>query len=241
MFDRKEHIEMMRTTMTNWTDEQFEQNADFMEEKYSHLKHGENVIHVHYCGQILTKDDLNEIENQLLKVNYELSSFDDSGIPKNSFDALISQVVLMLNDPIVQQTLTLGLTTNFLWDTIKSIIKFTWRKIKDKTYITIDSKKTVIEKKASFSVQFRLDNNNTFEFKTENLNEQEIDSCLDKILGFLKTVQKSDEPKVPQIAIYNDIESSWEIIEITQEILRQPPRNIVRKMTIEEYIKIYGR
>ena len=210
-----------------------------MEEKKSHIKNVDNIIHIRYLGQILSKDDLKEIENNLEKINYELKGFDYSRVPQNSLDSIISQVVLMFNKPTTQ-TIVLGLTTNLIWDVIKKVVKYTFLKIKDKSFITIDSGRNVKEKKASFSIIFQIDNNNTFEFKTDNLNEENIEHCLDKILEFLKTTQKPEKPKVPQISVYNSTSEKWEIIEITPEYLQQLPSKIIKELTLDEFIRLHG-
>lgn len=236
-FDRKGHIEMMKAVMKNdWSDEQYQQNTDFMEEKYSHLKDGTNVMHLAYLGQLVSKEDLEEIKRALASVEYELSSFDSSGIMTASWEAFISQVVLMLNDNTVQQ-LAFGFATNALWDSIKQIASLLWLKTFNKSHIKIEAGQNVIESKSSFSIKLQTKEGEIFEFKTENILPKNFDKSLDKILDFLRNRKAEPTEKKPQIVVYNNVTGAWETLEITLELLKMPNSNILRTVPLEEYIK----
>jgi len=219
----------------HWTDEQYELNADFMEEKYSHLKVGDNVIHIHHITQLLSQEDLIEIKNELTHLNYQLSSWDDNGIAKASLDSLLSDICLSLNNPTVKVIL-IGLGTNALWDCIKKISYAIWINIGKKTSVKIDSNSIVTEAKPSFSLSFNIEDRAQIDFKTDNLTEENFNDSFNKIPECIVNNEHTSSSK-HNIAIYNLDNKKWEFVDVTPDFLKKASSNLIRTLPLDEYLK----
>ena len=115
MFDRKNHIEMLKSAMPNWSVEKIEAETDIEERRYSKVKQGDRILHINHGGPILSAQDFESIEKILKPINYELSRYDTSGrIMASVMDDMITGVTLYLNQVTVREAILLGLGTNAL-------------------------------------------------------------------------------------------------------------------------------
>lgn len=220
MFNRISFKEEYRKIMTHWTEEQLDEYADFMEKKYSTIKHGDNVVHLDYFGGLLNDNDISEIENILSKNNLELSRFDKSGIPYASVDDFILQVALFLSDRTTQDVI-IGLTSSALWDTIKATTFYMWRAVRNRTQ-TIVTARTSRQRKINCGIKLSLDKNTKFEFKIDGeLSEETALKSLDKILDFMKTVKPHQTIKHADFVIFNTENDIWEIVDVNAEIRKR--------------------
>ena len=239
MFNRENHIAMMRRQAPLWSEEEIQKDADFMEEKHSHIKYGNNVVHLNYSKQLIPEETFKEIENRLKRIQYELSSYESSGILNSSFDAFQSQVVLALSSMTVEMIIQ-GVATNAIWDGIKTTANFIWSKVNDATYTTWESGGTITEKRASFSLKMQLDENTTLDFNMNDIEEGEAERCLDKVLEFAKQAKRNATPRSDEIILYNKETNEWEKVIFTPELLRKPSDRIIRKLSLEDYKKEKG-
>lgn len=219
MQTKEELVKQYRTIFLDWTDEEVENYASFMYEKYSTIKNGVNVIHLDYYGGLITITEIADIENSLKEFNLELSRFDKNGVPYASFEDFNLQVAIFLSAPIVQNIL-LGLGVNALWDTIKKTAFFVWTKLKQRHW----NRPVEQGRKANlnFGLKVKLDKNTGFDFKLDgDLSEELVLEALDKTLDLLKSADKKDSPKKPDFYIFDKQTRKWTKIDIMNEIRKK--------------------
>lgn len=220
MFDRQSFKDEHRKIMTSWTEQQLDEYADFMEKKYSTIKHGENVVHLDYFGGLIDDNDIANIEDILSKSNLELSRFDKNGIPYASVEDFMLQVALFLSDKTCQDVL-LGLGTSALWDTIKASTFYIWRTVRSRT-INKFSGQTSKPRKINCGIKMSLDKNTKFEFKIDGeLSDDVALQSLDKILDFLKTVKPNQTIKRADFVVYDKEKDEWTIVDVNAEIRKR--------------------
>lgn len=213
MFDRKEFRESWRKMMTGWTEKELDEYTDFMEQKYSTIKHGENVVHLEYYGGLIDNTDINTIENLLSKSNLELSRFDKNGVPYAALEDFMLQVSLFVNDSTTREIL-LGLGTNALWDTIKTVTLLVWQKVRNQTSLPINK-----HKKINCGISMTIDKNTKFDFKiSSEFSDETTLEALDKALEFLKTVTPNETRKRQDFVVYDKYKNKWEVIDTDAEI-----------------------
>lgn len=234
MFDRKTHIETLKSIMKDWPLEKIESHADMMEKKHSKVKSGDNVVHLNHLSHIIDESDLEIIQQKLSTANYELSSYDTSGDVMASAEQFIKDIVIYLNQVTVKEAILLGLGTNAIWDAIKGSISFIYGKIKNKTFIRMSSA-TVTETRPTFIVTVMLNEDKTLEFSIDDVAEENIESAVDQINEKVIEFEKVDS-NIPMVALYNAETKSWEYKSYTSEMLKKPSR-VVRTLSTADYIK----
>lgn len=238
MFDRKAHIEALKSLMKDsWSNEKIEEHADWMEGKLSKIKKGDNVIHLTHMTRIINESDLILLNEKLSTVEYELSSYDTSGDIMASAEDFIKDIILYLNQITVKEAILLGLGTNAIWDVIKSTIAFIYKKVKSSTTVTMSSE-TVTERRPSFVVTVNLTKEKSLEFRIDDIPENSIAEAVDGIKGATNEYNNL-ESNIPMIALYNPETKSWDCTGYTSEMLKKPS-NPIRKLSLEDYIKEIG-
>jgi hypothetical protein len=218
---KEEYREFLKMGLGNMPEDRFEEHLNFMYKKFETVKTGEKVIHLDYIGGTINEEELNEIQRNLSEINYELSYYDKSGIPKASAEDFALQISIILNDPTTKAVLW-GVATNMIWDTIKKNAYLLWSSLRSKTYKTITSNGITNERNINFGVKIALDKNTKFDFKLEgNLSEEETLESLDKILDFLREVKVNEQNKSAEFMIFESEDRNWKRVDIQSEMIKK--------------------
>lgn len=189
-----------------------------MYKKYDTTKNVERVIHLDYIGGTISEEDLSEIQKILSHIDYELSYYDKSGIPKASLEDFALQISIILNDPTIKSVLW-GVATNMIWDSIKTSLTILRNSLKDKMYTKITSNGIEIKRNINFGVKIALDKNTKFDFNLKgDLTEEETSESLDKILDFLREVKLNEHNKRTEFMEYESNKKNWKAIDVLSEI-----------------------
>lgn len=233
MFDKKSHIETLKIAFPNWPIEKIESEADKEQQRHSKVKSGDNVLHINHCGNVLSNDDFESIESSLGGVGYELSRYDTSGQLMASAEEIITGITLYLSQVTVKEAILLGMGTNAVWDAIKIVIVKIYQKVRDKTVHTITSK-TATERNVTFDIVINYDKDFQLKFVIENIPENKMEVAIDHI-KVLKKKPGWVESRIPQVAIYNPEDNSWDIVNYNSGMLKSRSRAI-RTLPLEDYI-----
>jgi hypothetical protein len=233
MFDRKAHIEALKLVMKDWPIEKIEEHTDAYQKKCESVKVGDNVIHINYSPSILDPEDLAKLKEDFKLVNKELSSYNTGGDIMASVPDIVSDVIVYLGNPTVQEVIVLSLGTNALWDALKYSIALVFRRSRERTVHIITSQ-TATEKEATFSVKVTVDKETTVEFRFDGISIEDSNKAIQQMRDqFSKT--KEGEKKDEQVALYDPVSKNWSIIPYTSELLMRKPA-IIKQQSLEEYI-----
>lgn len=224
--------------MKNYLDEFMNSDAYKAQDKLINdrnktVKRGPNVLHLEYLGEF-SEDELQEINENLSKVNLELSSFNKSGVFYNSLDKYNLVTYFVIHQALVVEILK-SIGTSALWDSIKWSLMFGWDKLKGKTYHKgVGSK--IKEEKVKFGLSVKLDKNTGFNFELDgNLDKEIIESSLDKVFNFLKEQKVNDNYKIPDYVYYSEKEEKWIKIDVMEEITKKTKNN--KNEALEKILK----
>ncbi len=213
MYDKESIKITMRKVFETWTEEELENYATMMANKYSTIKRGDNVVHLEYFSGIIDNNDIQEIENILSSVNLELSRFDKNGVPSASMEEFALQLSLCLKDPLVQMLLQ-GLATNALWDTLKTTAIFIWKRVKNRRqYISGNSK-------LNFGLRIRTSEDVEVDLKLDTESSEPIvRQALDKVVDLIKKPEVK-EPSFNNFYIFDEETRDWKAVNLREEILK---------------------
>lgn len=216
MYDKQSFLDEYRKIFTNWSEAELNDYADEMVKKYSTIKKGANVVHLDYYGGLIDDNDIEIIETKLSIVNIELSRFDKNGVTYASLEQFMLQMALFIGDKTTQDVLS-GISTNALWDAIKSVGFLVWQKVKKRTANSnTENKKTI-----NYGIKMTLDPNTKFEFKIDgDFSDETALKSIDKILDFLKTATPNQKSKRPDFVIFNKEKKVWEVVDVNAEIMK---------------------
>ena len=199
------------------TEEEIENYAGMMSEKYSTIKVGDNVIHLDYYDGLVNEDEIKEIEGKIAQEGLELSRFDKNGVIYASIEDFTLQIALFISTPIVQNIL-LGVGTNALWDSIKHTSHFIWKRVKMRLW---DLPAAVRKRKINFGLRVRLDKNRRLEFKLDGEADEQITLlALDKMIELLKSESKNNTKSGGQFFVFDASRNSWQEINVHEEIYK---------------------
>ncbi len=216
-FDRDNFIKNLKQFAPGLSDEQISRQADMHETKQSFLKQGDNVVHLDYLGHVFENEDIKHIESELIRHNIELSRYDHDGIAQMNIEDFTLQIAICLNEPIVQNLLV-GMSSSALWDSIKNISLYTWKKVRSQTFTkySTSSKET---RKINVGVRCKYSKDIDFNFKLKgDLSEETTIESLDKILTFLKETAQTNRPEKIDILEFNQNSGDWSHIDVLKEI-----------------------
>ncbi|MBE0660872.1 MAG: hypothetical protein IH597_00245 [Bacteroidales bacterium] len=198
-----------------------------LKERRKTIKTGKAVLHLEYIGEF-TETDLNEINDNLKKVNLQLSSFNKSGVFYNALDEFSLDSFFVLSQPLISEIIKI-IGTSALWDSIKWSLLYGWRKLKGKKYFK-SSTGTIEEKEIKFGLNVKLDKNTEFNFKLEgDIDESTIETSLDKILDFLKEQKPNKSYKTPDYAYFSKEKDMWIKVDVMEEITKRIKKNEKKK------------
>ena len=168
-----------------------------LDEKTKTIIHGDDVIHLTYLRPLIDEKSLLELKNELEKVKIRLSSWDDYGVIKASFEDFSLQIYLLIGNPITLEMLkTIGL--NSVWETIK----YSTLKLHSKIFSTPSEQSEKIPKQINFGFEMKVNKEVSFEFKLDgDLSDDIILNTMDKALDFIR---EHDEQSIPvhQLPVY---------------------------------------
>jgi len=209
MYDKESIKKTMRDVFE--TEEELDDYATKMADKYSTIKKGDNVVHLEYFDGIIDNHDIQEIENTLSSVNLELSRFDKNGVMYASMEEFTLQLSLCLKDPVVQILLQ-GLATNALWDALKTTAVFIWKRVKGRKQNLYGNPKLNFGLRIRTSEEVEVD----LKLDTES-SEPVIHEALDKVLDLLKKPEVK-EPSFNNFYIFDEETKDWKAVNIQEEI-----------------------
>ncbi len=215
----EELIKEHREHFPDWNDEDIEKYATMMANKYSTIKKGENIIHLDYFEGLITLEDIQEIETSLKKHNLELSRFDKNGVPYASLQDFTLHLCLILKESVVQSIL-LGIGTNALWDTIKNISFFIWKKIQLRHWNKINEPKN--SKKLNFGLSIQLGKNKGLDLKLDgNMDEENFWNAIDKVLGLLESNQLNESSYDKSFYTFDKKNKKWIEVDKKAALLKE--------------------
>lgn len=188
-------------------------------EKGKTLLWGDDIVHLTYLAPIIDKETLEILKTELKNVNLRLSSWDDFGVIKATFEDYSLQVYLAISNPVTLEILkTIGL--NIIWETIKT----STLKIHKKIFRPKDDQISNISSNINFGIKLKVDDKVTFEFKLDgNLNDALVLESMDKALDFIKeNYGKSTLANQHQIfSVLDRKNKKWNKIDIMKEVKRK--------------------
>lgn len=219
MYNVEDFKKEYRRIFPDWEEERIEEYARFMSDKYSTVKHGDNIIHLEYFEGLLVKEDIDRISSNISKVGLELSRFDKSGVPYASIDEFMLHISLVLNYPIVGN-LILGVGGGAMWDAIKASSILIWRKIKDR-YWDRQRKGRNEKKTLNFGLHVSIDENTQIDLKLGgDLSEEFALEALDKAIDLIKSTKRNENPQMAKFCQTNT-NGDWYEVDIYDELRKQ--------------------
>lgn len=219
METREEYIRLYKTVLTNATNEEVEKIVDSILKKGANVKHGDNVIHLQYYGGFITDQDINEIKQIISNADLELSRYDMNGVATASVRDFTLEVFFVIHNPLIQDIL-LGLSTNALWDAIKTSTLIVWNKLKQNHWSSPHLKEA--RDGLNFGIKIDLGDATTIDFKLEgDVSQETIDASFDKIISLVDRVQRNNIKERHIFCTYNEETKSWNAFDPMEQILKK--------------------
>jgi hypothetical protein len=218
MNSKEDLIQLYKGLLSNLTYEEIEDFADRMWIKQSTVKHGKNVIHLQYYGEIIADNDIYELDQLLALSGLELSHYDMNGVPTASLRDFTLEVFLVINNPVIQDVLV-GLLSSVLWDSIKASTLLVWNRMKNNHW----SSPRIKEKSEGlqFGVKVQLDNSTTVDFKLEgDVSQELIEASLEKMLSVVNAIQKNNIKERQIFCTYNEQTQSWDAVDSMEQLIK---------------------
>ncbi len=186
---------------------------ELLEEKQKTLKYGDNVVHINYYDGVITSDDLTLCSSLLKNADIELSSYDENGVLYNSLEDYTNLMSVVLNDELTK-SIIFGVLGNFVWDTIKTITKNVFNKVKENNKST--------KREITFGIHLSLNKNTGFKFRLNSkMSSETIDKSLDHAKEFVKTQQPNEEYQLPIFLYYDNKNNVWIPVNILEDIRKK--------------------
>ncbi|MEK4512124.1 hypothetical protein EJP82_12050 [Paenibacillus anaericanus] len=191
------------------------------------VKEKEYRMVLSYISGSLNENDIFHIEEKLKENGIEFKSIDKSGKFTASLDEF-SNVYSFLITSTLSSALLTGALTNAVWDSIKYISLFTFKKFKGKKYNKISDGR-IEEKKVTYGIEIKA-NNDHYNFKFTGLTSDEVLlEALDKILPHIKSKPNESSkiytPGLPNYIVSYDEKLKIWIAKETNEIIKEKIEN----------------
>lgn len=191
------------------------------EQRSKTIKKGANVVHLEYIGELDIKD-LAELQDELAKVNLELSSYNKSGFFTASLQDFTLTSFLVLSQPILQEILK-NSVNSATWDVIKYCLLKIWSKVKGTTYSNGREKKEL-----KFGVKLQM-GSSSLQFNLEgDCDKETVVLAIDKILDFAREQQVQRDQIIADYCQFSKDTKKWRRIDVMAEI-----RNIAERQAEE--------
>lgn len=155
-------------------------------------------------GNTIPLQDINDFENTLKEHNINFSKHDIEGKIQASDGEFFTLITLVVHSQVLTSILT-GMSPAITWDAIKYFSKKSWESIKGKTYNKY-SNGSIEEKQITFSIEAKI-HNNSYIFNFKDVDPENTDVALDKILDFFK--EQNTESWKTYIAQYEESSEKW--------------------------------
>ncbi|WP_430412707.1 hypothetical protein [Kordia sp.] len=188
-------------------------------DKNETIKRGDNVLHLEFLGE-LSEEELKEIETKITDANLELSYYNKSGIPYASLEEYSLVTFFIINQALLLEILK-NAGMNATWDVIKWSLKYGWNKLRGKKFNKYQGGK-LTEKETKFGFTAQLDKNTSINLELSgHLDNEQIETVLDKVLGFIEKRERNQSYKTPNYAMYDKINEEWVEIDVMEEIRKK--------------------
>lgn len=188
-----------------------------LEEKQKTVKHGDKVVHINYYEGVITSDDLTHCSSLLKNADLELSSYDKNGVIYNSLEDYKNLMSVVLNDELTKNII-LGVVGNIVWDTIKTITKNIFNKVKNNNQST--------KREITFGINLSLNKNTGFNFRLNSkISSERVDKSLDQAKEFVRTQQPNKEYQFPIFLYYDDKKNVWIPVDSVEDIKKNKTKD----------------
>lgn len=182
----------------------------------SAIPHPFNKLWLSYYRGLLSEEEINEIQNELKEIDFDLFLQDKTGTVYGSFEDFTNIVFLAIHSSIISSVLE-GIAGNATWDTIKLVVISIWSKVKDKTVTrltTKDSKKM----RLTFGVK-AIVGKNEYDFRLDgDLTEETALNAVDKIIDFLREQSDNEKNRHEHFVEFDPKSEKWEEVDIQKKI-----------------------
>ena len=199
----------------------------------------------YYKGLVPDSILQNEIKN-LNKINISLIIKDKSGKAMMADFQFMNNVYIFFGSEFIQHLLALTLV-HVSYDIIKKFIIKIWKSVRNKKLSSIKSSK-VVKENINFGIDAQISKTSTYHFRINGeLESKTVETCIDKILNFLKEHPKHEElliiDNLPylknDIVRYNTTNEEWEILNLHKEVKKiiKKQKNNDKKIKTKKSIK----
>ncbi|MCL6590701.1 MAG: hypothetical protein K6U80_12180 [Firmicutes bacterium] len=176
-----------------------------------------NKLWLSYYSGLLSEEEINEIQNELKEINFDLILQDKTGTFFASLEDFTNIVFLAIHSTIISSVLE-GIAGNATWDTIKLVVISIWSKIKDKTITRLTSSECK-KQRITFGVKAILGKNTEFDFRIDgDLTEETALTAVDKIIDFLREQSDNDKNRNRYFVEFNPESRKWEQVDVQKKI-----------------------
>jgi hypothetical protein len=211
MFDKGTHKKTLRLIVPDWTEEQINKNAERIAAKNTTIKKGPNVVHLDCFSGVLDEDDVKYINTELEAGLMELSRFDKSGIVFANLQDYSIPICYIISSPMVVSLLS-GVGQNALWDAIKKVTLYTWKKV-------WRTKNINLTKNLNFGLRVNINKETTLELKMEgDFSEVTMLKSLDKVIKLIRDTQSRPQPQFSNFFVFDPDLEEWVEIDVMAEI-----------------------
>ncbi|OQC28436.1 MAG: hypothetical protein BWX70_01835 [Verrucomicrobia bacterium ADurb.Bin070] len=183
-----------------------------------HTPQKQRAIGFRYISGVVDKAVLDQIASRLSEQDISFKSFDMSGQPQASINALLSSFALFLSSDITNAYM-LGLLTNATYDVLRNSLLGLWTSIKGKkvTQVTAHCSKKV---PVSLDINMTV-GNDSLTFKLDGDVSEEVQRVLiDRIFDFLKSHRESKQPQ--HLILFTDkTKTAWNPVPFETLIQRE--------------------
>jgi hypothetical protein len=85
--------------------EEYQNYKAFYDQKKKSLLEGDDVIHLTYLSPLIDKNDIDLLQKDFSELELRLSSWDDSGVIKNSLQDYSLEIYFLIANPITLEIL----------------------------------------------------------------------------------------------------------------------------------------
>lgn len=180
-----------------------------------------------YLSGPIEENDLSLISSDLNENGIEFKALDKSGRVTASIEEFTNVISFLVNSPLAM-SLVSGILASATWESIKSVMLRTFKKVQDKKYNMI-TRNGVEEKQITFGIEIKI-NNDHYNFNFNGISSDEaIHHALDIIIPLLQSKQSlSNESNtligsgLPNyIATYDEVLKIWVVRETKKIILEK--------------------
>jgi|GEM_PF-3273055 len=180
-----------------------------------------------YLSGPIEESDLLLISSDLNENGVQFIAIDKNGEVTASIDEFSNIFSFLVNSPLAMGLVS-GILASATWESIKTVILRTFKKVKDKKCNKV-TRKGVEEKQITFGIEVKI-NNDHYNFNFNGISSDEaMSEALDKIIPLLQSKQSlSSETNhlsgsgVPNyIATYDDVSKIWVVRETNKIILEK--------------------